>query len=72
MKEEKNERKEILLAMRTLRISSLNNFPIYYTAALGVAVLLDVTSPVLICLMTASLYLLPTFLQLSLPLCIYL
>ena len=53
--------------MRTLRIYSLYNFPMYHTAVLAIVIMLYITSLVLIYLITESLYLLTTFLQFPLP-----
>ena len=61
------EKKFFPLVMRSLRISSVNNFPVYNTAVLAIVVVLYITSLVLIYLITGSLYLLTTFFQLPLP-----
>ena len=53
--------------MGTLRIYSLNNFPVYQTAVLTVANMLYIASPVLIYLIAGSLYLLLIFFQFPLP-----
>ena len=52
--------------MRTLRIYSLNNFPIYHTAVL-IIFIMYITSLVLIYLITGSLDLLTAFIQFLLP-----
>ena len=65
-KEEKKEN-HFLLAMRTLGIYPLNNFLVYLTALLALVIMLYITSLVLISLMTGSLYLLTTFLQIPHP-----
>ena len=49
--------------MRTLRIYSLYNFPVYHTALLTIVIILYIISVVLIYLTTGSLYLLTAFLQ---------
>ena len=49
-------------------IYSFNNFLIYHIAVLATVIMLFITSPVLIYLITGSMYLLTTFLQLPPPL----
>lgn len=49
--------------MRTLRIYTLNNFPIYHLAVLPAVTLPHITSPGLIYLITGSQFLLTIFLQ---------
>lgn len=53
--------------MRTLRVYSLNNFQLYHTAVLTLLIMLYITSLVFIYLITGSLYLLTTFLQVPPP-----
>ena len=53
----KKKRKKFLLVMRTLRIYSLENFPICHTAMLTIVTMLSITALVLIYLITGSLYL---------------
>ena len=53
--------------MRTLRIYSLNHFHILHTAVFVIFIMLYFMSLVLIYLVTGSLYLLTTFIQLCLP-----
>ena len=53
--------------MRTFRIYSLNNFPIYPSAVETLVIMLDITSPVLIYLVTGSLDLSNSFIQFPLP-----
>ena len=52
--------------MTTLRIYSLNSFPIYHTAVVPIAIMLYITSLGLMYLITGSLYLLTTFIKFSL------
>ena len=49
--------------MRNFRIYSFSNFQIYYTAVLTVVIMLFLTSPVIIYLITERLYLLTTFIH---------
>ena len=53
--------------MKTLRICSLNKFPVYHIALLAVVTILCIIFLVLTYLITRSLYLLTTFLQYSFP-----
>ena len=54
--------------MRTPRIYSLNNSPIYPIALLATVIMVDLTSPVTVYLITVSLYFLTIFFQFLLPL----
>lgn len=55
--------------MRTLRIYPLNHFHIHmYHSVLIIFIMWHVTSLVLVCLITESLYLLTTFIQFLVPL----
>ena len=62
LKKERKKAKIFLLVMRTLRIYSLNNFPIYHIAVLAIIIMLYITYLVLIYLITGNVLLL-TFLQ---------
>lgn len=55
--------KIFFLVMRNFRIYSFNNFQIYYTAVLTVVIMLFLTSPVIIFLITGRLYVLTTFIH---------
>lgn len=62
----KGKEKNVVFAMRTLRIYSPNNFSRYHTAVLAI-VMLYITSLVLTDFVTGSLHLFTTFLQFPLP-----
>lgn len=60
--------------MRTLRVYSLNKIHIHHTAVLLTVSMLDITSPVVICLTPGSLTFLTIFIYFPFPLlipCIY-
>lgn len=60
---EKKKEKSILLVRGTLRIYTLNNFPAYHTTVSTTVIVLYVTSPGCLHLITGSLFVLTIFLQ---------
>ena len=61
------KRKKFLLVMRTFRICSFSNFQIYHTVVLTIVIMMYIASPILIYLITVSLYLLTTFVPFAHP-----